>query len=244
MVNDIINVDSFYNKNYDECLGKDGVEQTDFDYFIESSTEARSMLYFDTVDRIIELFLGSKDNKSGASLSINEITEPEDTETRTIKTELVYSTPTGRERTNFHRNGELSEKKTKEINESNERAGREAENIAYIELKKSYPNLIWNSKYSTMPADKNNQPPNNIVCDMWNHSKDGNTYFEIKSSITEFEMSINEYESMKNNKNNYYVILVNRETKEISKHLFNELDAFKEPSKYRFVFKQKQSNLC
>ena len=73
---------------------------------------------------------------------------------------------------------------------------------------------------------------------MWVHSNDGNIYFEIKSSTTEFEMSINEYESMKNNKENYFVVLVNRDTKEISKHKFDELDSFKEPSKYKFTFKQ------
>ena len=82
------------------------------------------------------------------------------------------------------------------------------------------------------------QPPSNVVCDMWVHSNDRNIYFEIKSSTTEFEMSINEYESMKNNKENYFVVLVNRDTKEISKHKFDELDSFKEPSKYKFTFKQ------
>lgn len=74
----------------------------------------------------------------------------------------------------------------------------QAEEIAYNELQKTFKSLIWHSKYSPIPADRKKLPPDGVVCDMWNiDSIKGNTYFEIKSSTTEFEMTINEYESMK-----------------------------------------------
>ena len=67
-------------------------------------------------------------------------------------------------------------------------------------------------------------------------------YFEVKSSITEFEMSINEYNSMSANRDSYEVVLVNRDTKEISRHKFDELDGLKQASRYLFKFKQKRSD--
>ena len=121
----------------------------------------------------------------------------------------------------------------------NEKAGKAAEEIAYAELKKEFPELIWHSKYSINPADRNNPPPGGIICDMWNSNPQGEiTYFEVKSSIGEFEMSINEYESMQNNPDNYKIVLVNRNTKEISLHQFFEIDAFKRVNSYIFRFKQ------
>jgi len=230
-----IDIDSNYNKNYNKCLNNDGIEQSDFDYFIEDNNQTKSLLYFDSYESVVKMFLSSKDNEQLDSSSKDEKTS-DDIDTSTITTELVSTNNDGKKKS--HHKGEYGDKKTKEINDGNEKAGREAETIAYEELKKTNPSLIWNSKYSTIPAAKNNQPPSNVVCDMWVHSNDRNIYFEIKSSTTEFEMSINEYESMKNNKENYFVVLVNRDTKEISKHKFDELDSFKEPSKYKFTFKQ------
>ena len=76
---------------------------------------------------------------------------------------------------------------------------------------------------------------------MWNSDPGkGNLYFEVKSSTTEFELSINEYKSMENNKDNYEVILVNRDTQEISRHKFEELEDFKQVSSYKFVFEQEK----
>ena len=66
----------------------------------------------------------------------------------------------------------------------------------------------------------------------------GNTYFEIKSATTEFEMSINEYESMKENKENYYIVLVDRKSNTISMHQFAEVEKLKKPSGYIFEFTQ------
>lgn len=62
--------------------------------------------------------------------------------------------------------------------------------------------------------------------------------FEIKSSINEFEMSINEYNSMKNFPNDYEVVLVDIKNNTISRHTFKELEPLKQISKYFFVFKQ------
>lgn len=88
------------------------------------------------------------------------------------------------------------------------------------------------------PADKNDAPVG-VTCDMWNIDEYGKkTYFEIKSSINEFEMSIHEYNSMKNFQNDYEVVLVDVKNNTISRHRFKELEPLKQISKYSFVFKQ------
>ena len=240
-VKETIDVDDIYNNNYCKCVEVEGVFKTDFDYFIDENIKHRSMLYFEH-DGVVKEFFSLKAKEESLGLDVNKSEKEEDKETSIINTELIPVEQTSKSQKQVHYSGEYGEKKTKEKNDNNEKAGKDAEGIAYEKLKKTYPELIWNSKYTIIPADKNRQPPNNITCDMWNYSKDGNTYFEVKSSTTEFEMSINEYESMKNNKTNYYVVLVDRKTKEVSLHLFDELDALKKPSKYKFAFKQKR--LC
>ena len=55
-------------------------------------------------------------------------------------------------------------------------------------------------------------------------------------------MSISEYNSMLNHPDSYEVILVNRDTKKISRHKFDELDGLKQVSSYIFKFKQKRSD--
>ena len=45
---------------------------------------------------------------------------------------------------------------------------------------------------------------------------------------------------MENNKDNYEVILVNRDTQEISRHKFEELEDLKRVSSYKFVFEQEK----
>ena len=108
----------------------------------------------------------------------------------------------------------------------------------YIKLKEDFPNIVWHSKNSKIPADKNNAPVN-VVCDMWNIDNNGNkTFFEIKSATNEFEMSINEYNSMKDYCNDYVIVLVDIRNNRISKHKFNELEPLKQVSKYVFTFNQ------
>ena len=76
---------------------------------------------------------------------------------------------------------------------------------------------------------------------MWNFDpENGNSYFEVKSATTEFEMTVNEYESMKNNKQNFEVVLVNKDTQEISRHKFVELEEFKQVNGYKFKFEQEK----
>ena len=78
---------------------------------------------------------------------------------------------------------------------------------------------------------------------MWDFDpKKGNTYFEIKSATTEFDMTIAEYQSMKNNKTNYEVVLVNIARRVISRHKFDELEALKQIDSYKFCFTQEKIN--
>ncbi len=237
-IQNIIDVNGIYNTHYADCISREGIVKADFEYFIEMSKEEKSLLYFNSYEKVIQDYLTYIDNHNSNISSVNYEDEISKDETSTITTELIANDSLSGERKKGNYSGEFGRKRSREISDSNELAGEMAEKIAFTELKKNYPDLIWNSKYSTIPEDRNNQPPNNIVCDMWNPSDAGNTYFEVKSSISEFEMSLNEYESMKKNKAVYYVVLVNRETKEISKHLFDELEQFKVPVGYKFSFKQ------
>lgn len=229
---DNIDIDKIYNEHYDTCVNTVEINKEEFDYYIENNIQEKSLLYFDDYKNVIDKV---KKLKSTVENKQTNNSDKDNYETTTINTELI---PTSKTNADRHFKGEMSKKETEEVTNNREKSGKTAEEIAYKELKKEYNDLIWISKYSNNQADKNNLPPNGIVCDMWRYSADGNLYFEIKSAIDEFEMSINEYESMKSNQNNYYVVLVNRETKEISLHKFDEIDPLKEASKYCFKFKQ------
>ena len=53
-------------------------------------------------------------------------------------------------------------------------------------------------------------------------------------------MTINEYKSMERNKDNYEVVLVNRDTREISRHKYSEIEELKQINSYKFRFKQEK----
>ena len=204
----VINLDEKYNNNYSTYINRKDITKDEFDYYIDGNKEIKSLLYFDRTEEVIQEFLNSINSVEDSNVLSDNSLKNNINETKTIITELAANSTSKETRRSSNYNGELGDKKTREINETNENAGREAEYIAYTELKKHYPDLIWHSKYSNIPADKNKLPPNNVVCDMWSRSNELNVYFEVKSSISEFEMTINEYNSMKENKNNYFVVLV------------------------------------
>ncbi len=234
-----INPDDIYNSNVKEIISKLNISNDDFDYFIQNHKEERSILYFEIQESIfaeIENFLSPNSNTIEEEKSNNSSDNICSTtvQTKLKKTQKSYSEDTS--------NWGITEKSNKyyeKKNSQNENAGKSAEEIAYYELKKTYMNLIWHSKNSHIPSDRNNPPPNGIICDMWNSdSEKGNLYFEVKSSTTEFEMSIKEYKSMENNKDSYEIILVNRDAQEISRHKFEELEELKQINSYIFKFEQ------
>ena len=238
-IHEDVDPDEKYNFNTNEIIQKLGITQENFDFFIQNHKSERSSLYFEIPLNIydqIKEFLAKKD------LNIIETPENGDNgETSTIKVKLVKVPPTPI-KTSRRGKTEDSEEGYKQKNQQNDSAGKEAENIAYAELKKQYKNLIWHSKYSKNKAGRNNPPPNGVVCDMWDcDPQKGNTFFEVKSSVTEFEMTINEYKSMERNKSNYEVVLVNRDTREISRHKFAEIDELKRVNSYKFKFKQEKN---
>lgn len=234
------NPDDIYNKNVEKIISEVNISKDDFDYFIQHHKEEKSILYFEipeTIFKEIKSFLSEDKNVSDKNI---------ESETAPIKSSTVQ---TKLKKTNASQHGlftregrtEKSKKDYENRNAQNENAGKAAEEIAYYELKKTYTNLIWHSKYSKKPSDRNNPPPNGIVCDMWNFDpENGNSYFEVKSATTEFEMTVNEYESMKNNKQNFEVVLVNKDTQEISRHKFVELEEFKQVNGYKFKFEQEK----
>lgn len=241
-ITDEIDIDGLYDNNVEELVTVAAITIDDFDYYIRGHQKVSSLLYFGIPSRLREDILKfvTKENdvdlngeKSGISIE----------GTSTVQTILEPSNSVSRKGKNT-RNGERSKRDYDNRNSANDDAGETAEQIAYAELTQNQKlNVIWNSKYSSKYSDRNKQPPNGIVCDMWVHDpENGNMYFEVKSSITEFEISINEYNSMLDNPDSYEVVLVNRDTKEISRHKFDELDGLKQASSYLFKFKQKRSD--
>ena len=234
-----LNPDDIYNANVKNIISNSSFSNDDFDYFIQNHKETRAILYFEIPSELctdIKNFLLKNTIKdSRTSYSVQDEIRSSTVQTKLKEVKTSQHEPRIQGRT------EKSKKDYENNHIQAEHAGKSAEEIAFNELRKTYKNLIWHSKYSNNPADRNNPPPNGIVCDMWNFdSKNGNLYFEVKSATTEFEMTLNEYESMKRNKNNFEVVLVNRDTQEISRHTFQELEAFKQVNGYKFRFEQKK----
>ena len=113
--------------------------------------------------------------------------------------------------------------------------GQEAEKLAYLELKKQYPNIIWHSKNSEVPSDRN-RAPRDVSCDMWVDGEE-KRYFEVKAYGDRFYMSKREYESMYINREEYEVVLANTDKATISRHAFDEIDKLKTIESYCFYFK-------
>lgn len=230
-----VDINEEYDKNVNVLLQNRGIEYTDFDYFIQHHERYKSLLYFKVpcgIEDEIKAFL----NKAEYYAEELKITESQDTETSTVTLNLREDEIA---KSGYNNNSELSRRDYDNNNRNNDYAGEIAEKIAYTELKKTFTDLVWHSKYSSIPSDRNNLPPNNIICDMWYRNCNGeNIYFEIKSSIGEFHMSSAEYCSMKNNSEHYEVVLVNRAKRTISRHKFDELEQFKSVDSYKFRFKQ------
>lgn len=238
----LVNPDEIYNSNVKKIISDLEITNDDFDYFIQNHKEQKSSIYFEIQDSLygsIKTFLLKLNESNDEKGEVN--TSSDNINSTTIRTKLKKSQKSYNESTHSGGFSEKSKKYYERKNSQNDNAGKSAEEIAYYELKKTYKNLVWHSKYSQIPADRNNPPPNGVVCDMWNSdSEKGNLYFEVKSSTTEFELSIYEYKSMENNKDNYEVILVNRDTQEISHHKFEELEEFKQVNSYIYKFEQEK----
>ncbi len=241
-ITDEIDIDGMYDNNVEELVTVAAIKIDDFDYYINGHQKVSSLLYFGIPSRLREDILKFITKENEVDLNGEKSGIPIEG-TSTVQTILEPSNSDSRKGKNT-RNGERSKRDYDNRNSANDDAGETAEQIAYAELTQNQKlNVIWNSKYSSKSSDRNKQPPNGIVCDMWVHDpENGNMYFEVKSSITEFEMSINEYNSMSANRDSYEVVLVNRDTKEISRHKFDELDGLKQASRYLFKFKQKRSD--
>ena len=207
------------------------------DYVYKNETD-KSLLYFEIPEgievKIIEYLEKDVEETSNDDSGNNELTETIDV----VLEPLDDDNPSDSES-----KGSGSEKEFNRKNKNNAKAGKEAENIAYSELKKTFSNLVWHSENSNIESDKNNPPPLGIVCDMWNSDPvKGNTYFEVKSESSDFKMSIREYDSMKKNPDRYEVVLVNRETRKINRHKFAEIDKLKKPFTFIFRFKMTKKN--
>lgn len=228
-----IDIKKNYNNNYNYCINNIVKDVKNFDFFLDKNQDIKSQLYFDVPKNLENLF-----DEFNLEIKKEEKSIANQTE---IKTKTINTILEGRiisKNPNLKMKFELSQKQYDKQVENNEKSGKTAEEIAYYELKKEFPNIKWHSKNSMIPADKNDAPVN-VVCDMWNIDQNGKkTYFEIKSSINEFEMSIYEYNSMKNFPNDYEVVLVDIKNNTISRHTFKELEPLKQISKYFFVFKQ------
>ena len=231
-----VDIDGKYDENFRYIISQ-GFNRDELELYIETHSAVKSMLYFDVPETLLQQLTAYCDQLKTADAPQQE-QSPVDFigETSTVETTLVPADQAQEHEPQVK--SEKGQKQQETENAKKERAGKRAEQIAYAELKKDYPNLIWHSKNSDIPADKN-KGPIDIVCDMW--STDANnvkTYFEVKSATTEFEMPISEYNSMLAAPNEYVVVLVDIATNEISKHKLGELDGLKQVSKYKFCFTQ------
>lgn len=235
-----IHIDDTYNANYERIIKDCGRTRDELDLYLQTKPTVKSVLYFRVPENIredIDNFIGQEISKESDTLP-NEVLDGNGNGETTATVVTALMPTTAAPNSTPHVKAEKSRKQYEREAFNKENSGKRAEQIAYAELKKTYPNLIWHSKNSDIPADKNNGPIG-IVCDMWNIDADKvKTYFEIKSATTEFEMSINEYTSMEAAPNDYEVVLVDIATKQISRHKLNELKDLKQVSKYRFCFTQ------
>ena len=249
--------DNIYNENVKTVCSKLEISTSEFDFFIQHNSKYNSLLYFNIPNSIcsdIQEFLKSKEESHNTQKNPKEENNnnSDSNDTSTEKTTLHDIPPkanksnSGGPHGSKGRNGGSGSREHSIFdysnqNDANDKNGKEAEKIAFDELSKTYKDLIWHSKYSEKLADRNNLPPDGIVCDMWNFDpKAGNLYFEIKSAINEFEMTINEYKSMMKHKENYEVVLVDISRRTISRHKFDELDQFKQIDSYKFTFVQEK----
>ena len=230
-------VDATYSQNYESIIIK-GFSRDLLNLYLETHTGVKSLLYFEVPEKIFddltELSKEEAENTDDGSSQIDAGDSQPKTAGSIIGATLL---PVNIPQDNApHINSEKSRKRYDKEAANKERAGKKAEEIAYVSLKEEYPGLIWHSKNSSKPADQN-RGPIDVVCDMWDPDSNGRaTYFEIKSATNEFEMSIHEYISMDKNKDNYFVVLVDNATRKISLHKFDELNDLKQVSKYKFCF--------
>ena len=188
----LLNPDEIYNSNVEKIISDLKITNDDFDYFIQNHKEQKSSIYFEIQDSLYDSIRNFLSNMNESNDEEGEVkTSLDNINSTTIHTKLKKSQKSYNESTHSGGFSEKSKKDYERRNTQNDNAGKSAEEIAYYELKKTYKNLIWHSKNSHIPADRNNPPPNGVVCDMWNSdSEKGNLYFEVKSSTTEFELSI------------------------------------------------------
>lgn len=230
-------IDEIYDENVNSIINDEGISTLEFDDFIQAHKKLKSLLYFEIPSNLHPELIKYFDGLSSKNSTQQEIEATSPTQTTTVNTRLEGINEKDDRYVGEGRR-ENSQASYGRQNLASDRAGESAEEIAYAELSKNMK-IIWHTKYSKKPADRNNLPPDGIVCDMWVEDLlNGNMYFEVKSSKSEFEMTINEYNSMRNNPESYEVILVDKDTKKISRHKLSELEGLKSISKYLFRFKQ------
>ena len=230
-------IDGEYAKNF-EALLKSGFTPAVLDFYLQTHRSEKSILFFKLPEYIredLQRFADSeKEREAQEQDDANGNEEPQ--KATIVETTLEPASPSKEATPQIK--SEKSQTQYENESEEKEKNGKEAERQAYAALKKDFPNLIWHSKNSDIPADRHNRPAG-ITCDMWSTAPDGViTYFEVKSAVTEFEMSIGEYNSMLKAKENYYVVLVDIKAHKVSKQKFDALEPHKRVSKYKFRFKQ------
>lgn len=231
------NVQEIENKYFDKADRAKGVN---FDDFIQHREDIKSLLYFRIPENIEEKIKDYKqkikNEDIGNQTYLENLSERTSTVEKTSTVKRILEKDGIYNLKKRHYAGNKSTRSYERENRFKAKAGKNAERIAFEELKKQYPEIIWHSENTERPADRNNPPPGNIVCDMWN--KDPKKYFEVKSfEYNEFIMTAHEYESIRNNQVCYEVVLV--KDSKISRHTFSDLDGKEEVNEY--IFKLKES---
>lgn len=216
-------INSVYDKNYDELMKDDELNWEEFKAFLDDSDEARSLVYFAEYDTIKTNFKAyqnaikteSETHFNGNAIKgkglteiyqgLREQMELDDLVIEDVKTEGMPSGKKGQGRQGGPRTPgkRMTEDRKKKI-------GFIGEALVYHKLKEQFGDVSWDSGYAK-EANVNPKGDDMYHYDIKYKKGDEYCFVEVKSTTTdnlEFEISELELEFAKENKKNYEIFIV------------------------------------
>lgn len=233
IINNEINLDEIYNKNFRILSQK--IPDSALNDFIDEHYELKSLVYFlndayvnyikkqfeknrerNNLDNTIDTTKSLVTN-SDLTLSKSDVQLIQPNEKQMPSTQIKSQTRTSIERREI----------TKCTN------GKEAERLVHNKLKEIYITLTWTSENSDIPAERNQSS----IYDM-EYQRDGKTvYVEVKAAVNNFYMSSTEYQFAHEHLELYEIYLVDLEKGHIDgPHRIDEFEASKTATQYRFSY--------
>jgi hypothetical protein len=228
-INQCINTDEIYKKNYKELL----CNTNTFNDFISDNENIKSLIYFinkDIKNYIIAEFektISNEDNVPFESGPIRETGRIVDNPIVAKEFKVLIK----------QKKGTYGKSKSRIDNENKQREvkGKQAEEKAYNLLLKKYPNLKWTSEnaYSHLP-ERNTSTSNDMY---YINSKNQKVLIEVKSSSGTFYMTSSEYNLAQSQGDLYEIWLVDLNENIVNGPKFiREFESSKESTEYRFSY--------